>query len=63
MVLVVSYGAVYRVTDRNYKKLLEGVAAGEGYDVDRLGNNLGTYTVDLSDLTASEAQDLLEEMA
>lgn len=61
MKLVSSYGSIYRISDREYIKQLLSIAKGDGY---RLNPNryLGEVEVNLTDLTPTEARELLESL-
>lgn len=61
MKLVSSYGSIYRISDREYIKQLLAIAKGDGY---RLNPNryLGEVEVNLTDLTPTEAKELLEAL-
>lgn len=61
-VLVTWYGIVYRMSKRNYKRMLEAVARGEGYNLSAFGaKNLGQST-NITDLDEGTAKDLLAAM-
>ena len=62
MKYVTCFGAVYRISERNYLRLLRAVAAGEGADLDKHGARPVGFTIhrDVTDITEEEAQEDLE---
>lgn len=60
MKLVSSYGEIYRISDREYRKQLRLIANGDGYDLEK-ARCIGVLDTDLTSLTQDEAQYMLEE--
>jgi hypothetical protein len=60
-VLVTSFGAVYRIPASNYRRQLEGIINGTGYNLPE-GGNLGQIEANLSDLDADEAAHMLHAL-
>jgi hypothetical protein len=54
-------GMAYKVTDRNYKKVLESIRDTGGVDIEALGTRLGDV-VNITDMSKEEAADKLENL-
>lgn len=59
MRLVSSYGSVYRISDKEYVQQLLSIIAGNGYRISP-SRYLGEVQCNFTDLTPTEARDLLE---
>jgi hypothetical protein len=62
MKIVSSMGALYRLSERNYRKLLRLAAADEPYNLALLGTRIGTLDLNVTDLSPEEAAGTLEEL-
>jgi hypothetical protein len=61
--LVTIYGSVYRLSDRNYRKLLTTAAAGQEWNLTRLGGtSLGDIAHDVTDLDPETARGYLDDL-
>lgn len=59
MKLVEQYGSVFRLTNKEYKEMLEGIATGGGY---QLGNELGIIEARPLNMTAEQAEEELRDL-
>lgn len=60
MKLVEQYGSVFRLTNKEYKEMLKGIATGNGY---QLGNELGTIEARPLNMTIEQAEDELRDLS
>lgn len=61
-ILVSQMGEVYRVNKRNYKRLMRVLADGFQPVMSQYGKSLGVIEQDVTDLSAEDANDILEEL-
>lgn len=59
-VLVTQMGEVYRVSKRNYKRLMRVLADDFHPVMAQYGKSLGVIEQDITDLSAEDAKDILE---
>lgn len=60
MKIVICMGMAYRVTERNYKVVLEDIRDTGGVDIEKYGVHLG-HVVNVTDLTSEEAAAMLAD--
>lgn len=60
--LVANMGAIYRVSDRAYRRILKQIVAEENYDLDKEGKFIGYFERNLTDMDAEEAQSILDDL-
>lgn len=61
-VFVAWFGMLWRMTERNYKRLIKRIAADEPWGLNDFGTYVGDLEFDVTDATAEDAQDKLDEM-
>lgn len=61
MKIVTCMGMAYRVSDRNYKKVLADIRDTGGVDIEAYGTRLGSV-VNITDMTKEEAADKLDSL-
>lgn len=54
-----SYGRIWRVTERNYKRFLKDVADGKLWDLDDYGKPIGD-AISVTDIDCEQAEDMLK---
>ena len=59
MKIVSCYGGLWKLTDKRYKELLTDVAAGETFNLDAYGKQIGQINLNAMDLDAALAKELL----
>jgi hypothetical protein len=62
MKLITHMDTVYRLSDRNYRRLLRAIAAAEPFTVSAYGRDLGTIDKNISDMEPDEAQGTLNDL-
>jgi len=62
MKLVTCNLGVYRLSDRNYKRMLVNIANEDDSEIENLGTWVGVVETDISDLDAHSAKIMLEVM-
>lgn len=60
MKIVNWHGVIYRLSDRNYLKLLRQIANDQPAAIDTLGKQIAVIHETLTDMRADEAQSLLD---
>ena len=61
MKYITSYGAIYRISDKNWFRFLERVSKKNDADLEDFGGTtIGIITTDISDITPEQAQDELD---
>lgn len=50
------WGGIYRMSDRNYLRLLRTIAKGEDVAIDRFGKQIAVHEADITDMTADNAK-------
>ena len=61
MKVVTCMGMAYRVTDRNYRRLLEAIHETGGADIEKYGKRLGDV-VNITDMSQEEAASILANL-
>lgn len=56
-----SYGAMWRVSERNYRKLLSDVLKGKDWHLDDYGKRICDATINVTDLDRSNVDEFLHE--
>jgi len=62
MKIISQMGYLYRLSDRNYRKLLVAIAHEQPYDLDQLGKPYGSIDKNITDLQPGDAQMELDWM-
>ena len=62
MKIINEMGYLYRLSDRNYQRLLGEIARGDTYDLAKLGKPIGHITQNITDMSAEDAQEQLRWM-
>ena len=60
MKLVECMGCIYRLSDKNYRKLYVAIANEEAWDLDKLGTCLGIVDSRITNITPKEAKEALD---
>ena len=62
MKYVTQYGSTWRMTNHNFKRLLQVISDGSGFNLDKFGKMIVEDAVSVSDMDPEEAKELLSDL-
>lgn len=63
MKYLTSYGGVWQLSERNYKRLIKDAASGREWDVNKYGKQVCNQIINITDMDVEQARLLLVELS